>query len=91
MQDPGAISSHQHEEIAMTFHSMPSVWAPEAPAKKVPFIVRLFNRIRSELRLRRAIRDVNSLDDRTLIDIGLSPGSVENAVRLGRRPRGQKL
>jgi len=76
--------AHQHEEIVMSFHSPSSTWTPSVPAKRDPLILRLFRGIQHEIRIRRAIREVNSLDDRTLIDIGLAPGSTEHAVRRGR-------
>ena len=45
-----------------------------------------------ELRLRRAIRDVQELDDAILHDIGLTRDSVESAVRYGRgRPQNSYL
>ncbi len=37
-----------------------------------------------ELRVRRAIRDMQDLDDGMLHDVGLSRGEIEEAVRNGR-------
>jgi uncharacterized protein YjiS (DUF1127 family) len=47
---------------------------------------RFLGRIGAEWRLRRSIDTLRSFDDRMLTDIGLSRGSVEYAVRHGRRP-----
>jgi uncharacterized protein YjiS (DUF1127 family) len=76
--------AHQHEEIVMSFHSPTSTWTPAVPAKRDPLVLRLFRAIQHEIWMRRAIRQVNSLDERTLIDIGMMPGSTEHAVRRGR-------
>ncbi|MDP8921010.1 MAG: DUF1127 domain-containing protein [Pseudomonadota bacterium] len=38
-----------------------------------------------EIEIRRALRDVGTLDEATLHDIGISPGGIEDAVRCGRR------
>jgi uncharacterized protein YjiS (DUF1127 family) len=84
MQVPGPFFSHQHEEIVMSFHSLTSTWSPAIPATRAPLVLRLFEALRYEIRMRRAIRQVNSLDERTLIDIGMLPGSTEHAVRRGR-------
>jgi uncharacterized protein YjiS (DUF1127 family) len=68
----------------MSFHSLACAWTSEVPAKRDALPVRIFRAIRHEMRMRKAIRDVNSLDERTLIDIGMMPGSTEHAVRRGR-------
>jgi uncharacterized protein YjiS (DUF1127 family) len=70
--------------MIMSFHSLSSAWAAPVPAHREPLALRLFHAVRQELRMRRAIREVNSLDERTLIDIGMLPGSTEHAVRRGR-------
>jgi len=44
----------------------------------------LFGALLREIRIRRALRHVSTLDDATLSDIGLSRGGVEEAVRHGR-------
>ena len=44
----------------------------------------LFGALLREIRIRRALRHVSALDDHALCDIGLSRGSVEDAVRHGR-------
>ncbi|MCC6470457.1 MAG: DUF1127 domain-containing protein [Alphaproteobacteria bacterium] len=41
----------------------------------------LFARLLHAWEVRRALRDVQSMDDRMLRDIGLSRGDVESAVR----------
>ena len=38
-----------------------------------------------EIEIRRALRDVSTLDEATLHDIGIGPGGIEDAVRCGRR------
>jgi uncharacterized protein YjiS (DUF1127 family) len=48
-------------------------------------IRRRFGRLESELRLRRDLDDLMSLDDRILADIGLSRGEIDYVVRHGRR------
>ena len=44
----------------------------------------LFGALLREIRIRRALRDVSTLDDSMLCDIGLSRGGIEEAVRHGR-------
>jgi uncharacterized protein YjiS (DUF1127 family) len=44
----------------------------------------LIERAMMELQARRQIRQVSTLNDRTLADIGLSRGAVDYAVRHGR-------
>lgn len=45
---------------------------------------KLFSAVVREIRIRRALREVSSLDDAMLHDIGLGLGSIEDAVRHGR-------
>ena len=68
----------------MSFMSLTPAWSLDKPALKASILRGLFGAVAYEIRMRRAIRDVNSLDDRTLVDIGLLQGSVEDAVRRGR-------
>ena len=37
-----------------------------------------------EIEIRRALREVSTLDDAMLHDIGIGPGGIEEAVRCGR-------
>lgn len=45
-----------------------------------------FSAVMREIRIRRALREVSTLDDATLQDIGLGPshGAIEGAIRNGR-------
>jgi uncharacterized protein YjiS (DUF1127 family) len=42
--------------------------------------------VADERRLRQAIRELEAFDDRRLRDLGLTRETIEDAVRLGRRP-----
>lgn len=48
------------------------------------FVVRLLSLIVEEIRIHRSMRQLASLDDTMLRDIGLDRGAVEDAVRHGR-------
>jgi len=65
--------------LSTAFH-----WASEASVAKPSGIRGLFGALAREIRIRRALRDVSSLDDNILCDIGLSRGGIEDAVRHGR-------
>lgn len=54
------------------------------PAAPVRSIMRGIAWLLSRRRLRRAIKELRALDDRTLRDIGLRRGEVEYAARYGR-------
>jgi uncharacterized protein YjiS (DUF1127 family) len=65
-------------DLSTAFH-----WTSEAAGK--PSRIRgLFGALLREIRIRRALRDVGTLDDNILCDIGLSRGGIEDAVRHGR-------
>jgi uncharacterized protein YjiS (DUF1127 family) len=72
------------EETAMTAHSTTCDWTSEQPAPKPSLIRSLFASLRREIEIRRALREVNSLDDEMLHDIGLTPGNIEDSIRCGR-------
>jgi uncharacterized protein YjiS (DUF1127 family) len=68
----------------MTAYSPPCDWTSEQPAAKPSRLKSLFAAFMHEIEIRRALREVNSLDDAMLHDIGLAPGNIEDAVRCGR-------
>lgn len=68
----------------MTAHSTTGDWTSERPASKPSRLRSLFASILHEIEIRRALRDVSSLDDAMLHDIGLTPGNVEDTIRCGR-------
>ncbi|WP_262028001.1 DUF1127 domain-containing protein [Microvirga sp. Mcv34] len=70
----------------MTAHTTVGDWTTEHEQKaaKPSRIRSLFAALMHEIEIRRALRDVSSLDDAMLHDIGLTPGSLEDAVRCGR-------
>jgi uncharacterized protein YjiS (DUF1127 family) len=47
-------------------------------------VLRLFVRALAEYRTRRAVREMQHLDDRMLRDIGITRESIDSAVRYGR-------
>jgi uncharacterized protein YjiS (DUF1127 family) len=53
-------------------------------------LIRLFSAIAREIRIRRDMRMLASLDEAALHDIGLARGGVEDVVRHG-RPRRNRL
>ena len=48
---------------------------------------RIYRRWREEAQIRQAIRELSGFDDRTLKDIGLQRGEIENLLRCGRGQR----
>jgi len=68
----------------MTAHSATSDWTSEQTASKTSRIWSLFASLWHEIEIRRALREVNSLDDAMLHDIGLTPGNIEDTIRCGR-------
>lgn len=76
----------------MSLHYDTHAWAQAEPtSRKVGWLSRAYRAIRDEWRMRQALHAVQSLDERTLMDIGLSFGGAEEAVRRGRVVRGRKL
>jgi len=68
----------------MTAHTAPCDWTSEQTTPKPSRIKSLFASLVHEIEIRRALRDVSSLDDAMLHDIGLTPGNIEEAIRCGR-------
>jgi len=68
----------------MTAHSATCDWTQEQPAPQPSRIRSLFAALRREIEIRRALREVSSLDDAMLHDIGLTPGNIEDTIRCGR-------
>jgi len=68
----------------MTAYSTTRDWTPEKPAAKPSRLKSLFATLMHEIEIRRALREVGSLDEAALHDIGISHGSIEDAVRCGR-------
>ncbi len=68
----------------MTAHSTTCDWTSKQTAPKPSRIRSLFASLRREIEIRRALREVNSLDDEMLHDIGLTPGNIEDSIRCGR-------
>ena len=66
--------------LSTTFH-----WISEKAPAKPSRIEGLFRSLLREIRIRRALREIGTLDDAALFDIGLSRGGIEDAVRHGRR------
>ena len=56
----------------------------EISAPRPAGLKNLFSAVMREIRLRRAMRELSTLDDAMLHDIGLGHGSIEDAVRHGR-------
>lgn len=66
-------------DLSTAFH-----WTSRTTADRPSRIRGMFGALLREIRIRRALRDVSTLDDSMLCDIGLSRGGVEEAVRHGR-------
>ena len=54
-------------------------------ARKPSRLSGLMASLMREIEIRRALREVSTLDEAMLHDIGISPGGIEDAVRCGRR------
>jgi uncharacterized protein YjiS (DUF1127 family) len=72
------------KEIVMSSFSNTFEWTAEQTNRKPGLIRGLVGSIMKEIQLRRALRDVGALDDSALIDMGISRGGIEDAVRHGR-------
>jgi uncharacterized protein YjiS (DUF1127 family) len=59
-------------------------WTHEGASRKQGFLRGLVGTVLKEIQLRRALRDVGALDDAALLDMGISRGGIEDAVRHGR-------
>lgn len=68
----------------MTAHTSTCDWTSKPSTAKPSRIRSLFAALVHEIEIRRALRDVSTLDDAMLHDIGLTPGNMEDAVRYGR-------
>ena len=53
-------------------------------ARKPSRVMGLMAALMREIEIRRALREVSTLDDAMLHDIDISPGGIEEAVRCGR-------
>jgi uncharacterized protein YjiS (DUF1127 family) len=72
------------KEIVMSSLSSAFEWSSERTSRKPNPVLGLVGAILREIRLRRALRDVGALDDSALVDMGISRGGIEDAVRHGR-------
>ncbi len=61
-------------------HECTSARMARKPSRLAGFVAAL----KREIEIRRALREVSTLDDAMLHDIGISPGGIEEAVRCGR-------
>ena len=68
----------------MTTRTTTSDWHLEHPSAKPSRIKSLLATLIHEIEIRRALREVSTLDDAMLHDIGLTPGNIEDAIRCGR-------
>jgi|UPI0004B248F3 uncharacterized protein YjiS (DUF1127 family) len=69
----------------MSAHFPTCDWtAEQQPAPKPSRLKSLFASLVHEIEIRRALREVSSLDDAMLHDIGLTPGNIEDTIRCGR-------
>ena len=68
----------------MTAYSTTCDWTSEKPAAKPSRIKSFFASLMHEIEVRRALREVGSLDEDALHDMGISAGNLEDAVRCGR-------
>lgn len=59
-------------------------WTQDHASRKQGILRGLVGTVLKEIQLRRALRNVGSLDDAALLDMGISRGGIEDAVRHGR-------
>ncbi len=59
-------------------------WTSEQSSQKHGLVRSLVSSVLREIHLRRSMREVGALDDAALLDMGISRGGIEDAVRHGR-------
>jgi uncharacterized protein YjiS (DUF1127 family) len=72
------------EETIMSALSTTCDWTSEQQAPKPSRIKSFFASLLHEIEIRRALREVSTLDEAMLHDIGLTPGNAEDTIRCGR-------
>jgi len=70
--------------LTMTSHAAATSLPGSAYAERPGLLARLLTAAAREIRIRRDLRLLASLDDAALHDIGLTRGGMEDAVRHGR-------
>lgn len=68
----------------MSTLSIPFLSASEKTSSKPSRLRGLVSGLVREIRIRQALREVGSLDDAALLDLGVSRGGIEDVVRHGR-------
>ena len=85
MQEANPYSPRQLMESVMSnFSNVCAETYHETSAIRASALWNLFSAVMREIRIRRALREVGTLDDALLQDIGLAPGGIEDAIRHGR-------
>ena len=72
--------------VTLSLHAS-STARPQGPARSTGFAA-FVRGLPAQWRARRAARNVHSLSDEMLHDIGLTRGEIDSAVRYGRARRG---